>query len=85
LLEASAIRRVNWNICRNSVEEEAAVAITKSKRTIERAITHAAGCIATNWANLSCLHVPSIRDATVASSLECSIQSRGTIALRSID
>jgi len=42
LLEASAICGVNWNICGNSVEEEAAVAITISERTIDGSIAHAA-------------------------------------------
>ena len=42
MLEASAICRIYRNICGNSVEEEAAVAITISERTIDGSIAHAA-------------------------------------------
>ena len=83
-MEACAVCGFNSNIRGNCVKEETAVAIAIDE-TINGAIANAAGSITTNWANLSSLHVLSIRNAAVASSLECSIEGRGAVARCSID
>jgi hypothetical protein len=84
-LEASTICGFKRDIGGNVIEEEAVFAIAILRRSRkDRLSAIAAGCIEIDWAHLSCLHVLSIRDTAVASSLEGSIEWLA-IALRSID
>ena len=75
---------IQSNIRSDCVEEESAIAIAVLC-SIDSSIAGAAGCITANRANLSCLHILSIRDAAVASSLDGSIEFRCAVAGGRID
>jgi hypothetical protein len=75
---------IQSNIRSDCVEEESVIAIAVLC-SINSSIAGAAWCITTNRANLSCLHILSIRDAAVASSLDGSIEFRCAVAGGRID